>query len=151
MPHILVLYNRPLSPKDHPAAESEHMIVSIAEWMARELDAANYRTTLFGLGPDPGELWSELQRQKPDAILNLYSRGEPADTITVASELDKAGSLSRVGGAVYLHTLMATVPTAANAGFYAQIVAEKAILRRLVEAGTRIVQLGYGGNEGDVG
>ena len=80
-----------------------------------------------------------------DAILNLYSRGEPADTITVASELDKAGSLSRVGGAVYLHTLMATVPTAANAGFYAQIVAEKAILRRLVEAGTRIVQLGYGG------
>ena len=69
----------------------------------------------------------------------------------MASELDKAGSLSRVGGAVYLHTLMATVPTAANAGFYAQIVAEKAILRRLVEAGTRIVQLGYGGNEGDVG
>jgi replicative DNA helicase len=86
-----------------------------------------------------------------DAILNLYSRGEPADTITVASELDKAGSLSRVGGAVYLHTLMATVPTAANAGYYVQIVAEKAILRRLVEAGTRIVQLGYGGNEGDVG
>ena len=86
-----------------------------------------------------------------DAVLNLYSRGEPADAITVASELDKAGSLSRVGGAVYLHTLMATVPTAANAGYYAQIVAEKAILRRLVEAGTRIVQLGYGGNEGDVG
>jgi len=86
-----------------------------------------------------------------DAVLNLYSRGEPADAITVASELDKAGSLGRVGGAVYLHTLMATVPTAANAGFYAQIVAEKAILRRLVEAGTRIVQLGYGGNEGDVG
>ncbi|HEX2804623.1 MAG TPA: DnaB-like helicase N-terminal domain-containing protein [Kineosporiaceae bacterium] len=69
----------------------------------------------------------------------------------LASELDKAGSLGRVGGAVYLHTLMATVPTAANAGFYAQIVAEKAILRRLVEAGTRIVQLGYGGNEGEAG
>ena len=46
---------------------------------------------------------------------------------------------------------MATVPTAANAAFYAQIVAEKAILRRLVEAGTRIVQLGYGGSEGDAG
>jgi len=86
-----------------------------------------------------------------EAILDLYSRGEPADTITVAAELDKNGSLSRIGGAVYLHTLMATVPTAANAAFYAQIVAEKAILRRLVEAGTRIVQLGYGGNEGDVG
>ena len=86
-----------------------------------------------------------------DAILDLYSRGEPADTITVAAELDKNGSLGRIGGAVYLHTLMATVPTAANAAYYAQIVAEKAILRRLVEAGTRIVQLGYGGNEGNVG
>ena len=39
-----------------------------------------------------------------DAVLNLYSRGEPADAITVASELDKSGSLGRVGGAVYLHT-----------------------------------------------
>ncbi len=86
-----------------------------------------------------------------DAILDLYSRGEPADTVTVAAELDKSGSLGRVGGAVYLHTLMAAVPTAANAAFYAQIVAEKAILRRLVEAGTRIVQLGYGGNDGEMG
>jgi replicative DNA helicase len=86
-----------------------------------------------------------------DAIMDLYSRGEPADTITVAAELEKQGSLGRIGGAVYLHTLMATVPTAANAAFYAQIVAEKAILRRLVEAGTRIVQLGYGGSEGDAG
>ena len=86
-----------------------------------------------------------------DAILDLYSRGEPADTITVAAELEKAGTLGRIGGGVYLHTLMATVPTAANAAYYAQIVAEKAILRRLVEAGTRIVQLGYGGSEGSVG
>ncbi|WP_395728745.1 replicative DNA helicase [Nakamurella sp.] len=86
-----------------------------------------------------------------DAILDLYSRGEPADTVTVSAELERAGTLGRVGGAVYLHTLMASVPTAANAGFYARIVAEKAILRRLVEAGTRIVQLGYGGNDGDMG
>jgi replicative DNA helicase len=86
-----------------------------------------------------------------DAIMDLYSRGEPADTVTVAAELDRRGTLARVGGAVYLHTLMASVPTAANAGYYAQIVAEKAVLRRLVEAGTRIVQLGYGGNEGEVG
>ncbi|MGS0688711.1 replicative DNA helicase [Nakamurella sp. GG22] len=86
-----------------------------------------------------------------DAVLDLYSRGEPADTITVAAELERNGTLGRVGGGVYLHTLMATVPTAANAAYYAQIVAEKAILRRLVEAATRIVQLGYGGSEGSVG
>ena len=51
--------------------------------------------------------------------------------------------MSRVGGAAYLHTLISSVPTAANAGFYADIVRERAVLRRLVEAGTRIVQLGY--------
>ena len=80
-----------------------------------------------------------------EAILDLYSRGEPADAITVSAELEKRSLLPRVGGAVYLHHLAAMVPTAANAGYYAQIVAEKAVLRRLVEAGTRIVQLGYGG------
>src|SRR5690606_2396856 len=50
----------------------------------------------------------------------------------------------------YLHTLIASVPTAANAGYYARIVRERAVLRRLVEAGTRIVQLGYGADGGDV-
>lgn len=86
-----------------------------------------------------------------DAILDLYSRGEPADPITVGAELDRAGSLARVGGSVYLHTLVSMVPTAANASYYAQIVAEKAILRRLVDAGTRIVRLGYGGGDGSPG
>jgi replicative DNA helicase len=54
-----------------------------------------------------------------------------------------------VGGAVYLHTLVAGVPIAANAGYYAGIVREKAILRRLVDAGTKIAQLGFAG-EGQV-
>ncbi|GAB3057116.1 replicative DNA helicase [Sediminivirga luteola] len=76
-------------------------------------------------------------------ILDLYARGEPADSVTVANELTKSGDLARVGGGAYLHTLIASVPTAANAGFYANIVRERALLRRLVEAGTRIVQIGY--------
>lgn len=84
-----------------------------------------------------------------DAILSLYSHGEPTDVITVTDELIKTGELSRAGGADYLHTLTRLVPTAANAGFYASIVAERALLRRLVEAGTRIVQMGYAG-EGEV-
>jgi len=84
-----------------------------------------------------------------DVILDLDGRGEPADPITVSAELTKNGDLSRIGGGSYLHTLMSTVPTAANAGYYAKIVAELAILRRLVEAGTRIVQLGYSA-EGEV-
>jgi replicative DNA helicase len=81
-----------------------------------------------------------------EAILDLYSRGEPADAITVANELTRRGEISRVGGGVYLHTLIASVPTAANASYYARIVRERAVLRRLVEAGTRIVQFGYAGD-----
>ncbi|MCT2276574.1 replicative DNA helicase [Micromonospora chalcea] len=79
-----------------------------------------------------------------DAILDIYGRGEPADPITVAAALADSGDLARIGGAPYLHTLIASVPTAANAAYYARIVGERAVLRRLVEAGTRIVQLGYG-------
>ncbi len=87
-----------------------------------------------------------------DCILDLYGRGEPADAITVAAELNRTDQLSKMGGAVYLHTLIQSTPTAANAGYYAAIVAEQAVLRRLVEAGTRVVQLGYGaaGGKGDV-
>ncbi|MFI2753923.1 replicative DNA helicase [Cellulomonas sp. P22] len=85
-----------------------------------------------------------------DAIIDLYGRGEPADAITVADELTKRGEMTRIGGAPYLHTLISMVPTAANAGYYARIVRERAVLRRLVEAGTRIVQLGYATDGGDV-
>ncbi|WP_179756624.1 replicative DNA helicase [Kineococcus aurantiacus] len=85
-----------------------------------------------------------------DAILDLYSRGEPADPVTVSAELTNKGELTRVGGTPYLHDLISTVPTAANAAFYARIVAERAVLRRLVEAGTRIVQMGYGSDGMDV-
>jgi replicative DNA helicase len=84
-----------------------------------------------------------------DAILSLYAHGEPTDVIAVTDELTKTGELIRAGGAEYLHTLTGIVPTAANAGFYSTIVAEKAVLRRLVEAGTRIVQMGYA-SEGEV-
>jgi len=84
-----------------------------------------------------------------DAIIDLYGRGEPADPVTVSAELARQGELQRVGGAPYLHTLSANVPIAANAGYYAEIVREKAILRRLVDAGTKIVQIGYAG-EGQV-
>lgn len=96
----------------------------------------------------PGDFYRPVHQNIYDAILDLYGRGEPADPVTVAAELDRRGLLRRVGGAPYLHTLISTVPTAANAGYYAGIVAEKALLRRLVEAGTRVVQYGYAGAEG---
>ena len=64
-----------------------------------------------------------------------------------AHEQQELGELERAGGAPYLHTLLASVPTAANARYYAEIVAEKAVLRRLIDAGTRVVQLGYEAQE----
>jgi len=85
-----------------------------------------------------------------DVIIDLSGRGEPADAVTVAAELQRRGELQRVGGAPYLHTLIASVPTAANAGYYARIVRERSLLRSLVTAGTRIVQLGYADAGGDV-
>ncbi|MCT1867567.1 replicative DNA helicase [Dermabacter sp. p3-SID358] len=85
-----------------------------------------------------------------EAIIDLYGRGEPADFVTVADALRERGNLEKVGGAPYLADLIDAVPTAANAGFYAEIVAERATLRRLVEAGTRIVQLGFAADGGEV-
>ena len=93
----------------------------------------------------PADHYRPAHQLVHEAILDLYGRGEPADAITVANELTRRGEIARVGGGPYLHTLIASVPTAANAGYYARIVRERAILRRLVEAGTRIVQFGYAG------
>jgi len=84
-----------------------------------------------------------------NAILELFGRGNPVDVLTVSDELTKRGELDRVGGSFYLTELLGSVPTAANAGYYARIVHERAQLRKLIDAGTRIVQLGYaeGGGE----
>lgn len=83
-----------------------------------------------------------------ETILALYGEGGDADPVLVHGRLDRNGDLERVGGAGYLHTLVQKVPTAANASYYADLVAEKAVLRRLVDAGTNIARLGYEGGEG---
>jgi replicative DNA helicase len=99
----------------------------------------------------PGDFYRPAHQLVYDAVLDLYGRGDPVDGVTVADGLQKAGTLARAGGAPYLATLISSVPTAANAGYYARIVAEKAVLRRLVEAGTRIVQMGYAADAGSDG
>jgi hypothetical protein len=71
----------------------------------------------------------------------LQARGEAVDAITVAAELGRTGGLVKSGGFVYLHTLMHGVVTVANVDYHAEIIAEKAVLRRLSEAGTRISQI----------
>ncbi len=92
-PLVLVLYNQPLLPKEHPDSESEHTVVIIAETMASVLSRANFRVKLLGLGRDPATLWQELRRVKPAVVFNLYE-GQLEDTETesyVASLLQWSG------------------------------------------------------------
>ncbi|MEV7940855.1 replicative DNA helicase [Kitasatospora sp. NPDC088264] len=98
---------------------------------------------------EPDDYYRPAHETIHRAILDLVARQEPADPITVAGELKKRGELDRVGGPGYLHTLVNSVPTAANAEYYAEAVREQAVMRRLVEAGTRIAAMGYAG-EGEV-
>jgi replicative DNA helicase len=72
------------------------------------------------------------------AILRLADRGEPTDPVTVLGELDRVGELADIGGGPFLHTLVEAVPTVANAGRYAQLVAETARRRRVIDLGIRL-------------
>lgn len=78
-----------------------------------------------------------------EAVIDLFSASQPVDIVLVANELLKSGELDKVGGTDYLHSLVASVPTAANATYYARIVHQRAILRNVIATGTKIAQLGY--------
>ena len=77
------------------------------------------------------------------AMLNLYTRSEPIDLITVKSELESMGKFDQVGGIEYLAELPEKVPTTANASKYIKIVEEKSTLRRLIKTANEIIELGY--------
>lgn len=83
------------------------------------------------------------------AVCDLEARGVRAEPVAVAAELSRRGDIAKAGGHAYLHTLISDVPVAVQAGYWAELVAERAVLRRLVEAGTRIAQLGYQAAGGD--
>ncbi|MFO8075337.1 MAG: replicative DNA helicase [Egibacteraceae bacterium] len=83
-----------------------------------------------------------------EAVSDLYDRGEPVDPVTLGDELERRGTLESAGGVVAITELIDRVPTAANAVYYARIVAEQALRRRLIEAGTQITRIGYDAEEG---
>ena len=85
-----------------------------------------------------------------DIAVKLYNSGDPVDALTVGAELQRVGAIARIGGTEYLHTLIAMVPSAASAGYYARLVREQSILRKLVEAGTRIANMGYDADGAEV-
>ena len=81
------------------------------------------------------------------AMVALFMRREPIDAMTLADELQKAGSLEQVGGMAYLTDLVDSVPTAANIEYYAKIVLDKYILRQLISASSEIAGESYRGGE----
>ena len=91
----------------------------------------------------PRDFYSEMHKEIFTAIRELYSRNEPVDTLTVSEELKKRNSLEMVGGRAYIASLASGVPSTANAGQYAKIVAEKAVLRKLITASTDIIEEAY--------
>ncbi len=78
-----------------------------------------------------------------EAIVNLYSKGEPVDIITVKSELESMDMFEKIGGLEYLSELPEKVPTTANAEKYIKIVSEKATVRELIKTANEIIELGY--------
>lgn len=78
-----------------------------------------------------------------DAIIKLFEKREPVDVVTLSEELEKQNKLKEVGGASYLAELVNGVPSAAHVLQYAQIVAQKATLRRLIQAASQINNMAY--------
>ena len=86
------------------------------------------------------DFYSGAHREIFSAMTDLYQRSEPIDAITVSDALSRRNTLETVGGRVYVATLSSFVPTTANAAQYAKIVAEKAMLRRLIGAAGDVVE-----------
>ena len=91
----------------------------------------------------PEDFYSEMHKEIFTAMIEIYRRNAPVDTLTVSEELKKRNSLEMVGGRAYIAALSSDVPSTANAGQYARIVAEKAVLRRLIDASSGIMEEAY--------
>lgn len=80
------------------------------------------------------DFYKPAHRKIFDGVVALFGRGEAVDSVTVAEELRRANILEDVGGKPYLFHLVNSVPAASNAAYYARIVEETALLRKLIEA-----------------
>ena len=92
---------------------------------------------------NPADFYRGAHRTMFEAMCDLYDKGEPVDTVTLADELERRGKLADVGGAIAIADISAQVPTPANAVYYARIVTDRALKRRLIEAGSTLTKLGF--------
>lgn len=95
----------------------------------------------------PEDFYRQSHQRVFRAMLDLAEKGEPVDLVTLTAELTDRDLLEEVGGVTYLTDLANAVPTAANVEYYAHIIEEKAILRKLIQTATHIASTGYSGAE----
>jgi replicative DNA helicase len=91
----------------------------------------------------PEDFYKTAHQRIFKTMLDLYEKGEPVDLVTVTAELQDHKLLEEVGGVTYLTEIASSVPTAANIEYYARIVEEKSLLRRLIQTATKIANDGY--------
>jgi replicative DNA helicase len=96
---------------------------------------------------EDASFYREAHRRIFRAMVQLLDRGDVVDPLILRDELDRRGDLEAAGGMDYLAELLDTVPTAANIEFHARIVRDKALLRRLIDVGTQLVQSAYEGRQ----
>jgi replicative DNA helicase len=94
---------------------------------------------------DDTMFYLETHRKIFRAMAHVLAQRGPLDVFTVRSELERRGDLAQIGGVEAVATLADTIPTAANLEYHAKILEEKAILRRLIEASTTVIQEAYDG------
>jgi replicative DNA helicase len=129
------------------------MSTSVDKVPPHNLDAEKSLLGAMMLSPDAASIglgllhtddfYRQAHARVYQAIEHLFSRGEPIDVVTVAARLEASGELEQVGGKGYLLDIVNTVPIAGNVGQYGNIVKRTSMLRRLIQAATRIAALGY--------
>ncbi len=98
----------------------------------------------------PKDFYKKAHEEIFEAIYNLFNKNEPVDLTTLTVELKNRGTLDAIGGILYLTSLSSAVPLTSNVRYYAEIVEEKATLRRLINASEEIITLGYGSEDLEV-
>lgn len=109
------------------------------------LDKDAINKALEALNPDGTDFYHSAHARLFKGMIALFEKNTPIDAVTLSDFFKDSDALSAVGGISYIGTLVESTPTAANIMYYARIVKEKALLRRIISAATEIVTLGYEG------
>lgn len=105
------------------------------------IDSDALTVAMERIGPE--DFYRSAHQMIFEAMIRLNDSNEPIDLVTLTAKLQELNQLEDVGGVGYLTELAGSVPTSANVGYYAQIIEEKSMLRRLIRTATNIVTSGY--------